>query len=125
MTYAELEERANRLAWALRGRGVGLETRVGICLERTVDLPVALLGVLKAGGVYVPLDAEYPEERLRYLAKDSGVAVVVTQASLAAKLRGATDAGLLQVDADWAEEVARQRGDEGPEGVGRERTWRT
>ncbi|HEV2736747.1 MAG TPA: condensation domain-containing protein, partial [Longimicrobiaceae bacterium] len=64
MTYAELERATNRLAHYLRRRGVGAETRVGICLDRGVELLVAVLGVLKSGGAYVPLDPAYPPERL-------------------------------------------------------------
>src|SRR4029077_10736264 len=82
LTYGELNLRANRLAWRLRGLGVGPEVRVGVCLERSLDLPVALLGVLKAGGAYVPLDPEYPQERLVFMLKDSGVAALVTQETL-------------------------------------------
>ena len=64
LTYAELNERANQLAHYLRDLGVGPETVVGVCMERTVSLPVALLGVLKCGGAYLPLDPSYPRERL-------------------------------------------------------------
>jgi len=82
LTYAELDRRANRLAHWLRRRGVGPEARVGIALERTADLPVALLAVLKAGGAYVPLDPAYPRERLDLILEDAGCAVVVTPESL-------------------------------------------
>ncbi|HEX7240625.1 MAG TPA: amino acid adenylation domain-containing protein, partial [Longimicrobiaceae bacterium] len=82
LTYAELEHAAGRLAAQLRGRGVGPETRVGVCVERSLDLPVALLGVLKAGGAYVPLDHGYPAERLAYMLADSGVRLVLTQERL-------------------------------------------
>ncbi|HEV7905584.1 MAG TPA: AMP-binding protein, partial [Pyrinomonadaceae bacterium] len=78
LTYAELNERANRLARHLRTLGVGAETLVGICLDRSVELVVALLGVLKAGGAYVPLDPQYPRERLRLMVEDSGASVLVT-----------------------------------------------
>ena len=60
LSYGELEARSNQLARYLRRRGVGLETRVGICVERSLELVVGLLGIVKAGGAYVPLDPEYP-----------------------------------------------------------------
>ncbi len=69
ISYRELDERANQVAHYLRASGVGAEVRVGVMLERSVELVVSLLGVLKAGGAYVPLDPAYPRERLRYLAE--------------------------------------------------------
>ncbi|WP_374090326.1 non-ribosomal peptide synthase/polyketide synthase [Methylomicrobium lacus] len=81
-TYAELNARANRLARHLRGLGVGPETRVAICLERSVEWVVGLLAVLKAGGAYVPLDPIYPKDRLDFMLADSGAAVLLTQAAL-------------------------------------------
>ncbi|MEW5926736.1 MAG: amino acid adenylation domain-containing protein [Gemmatimonadota bacterium] len=79
LTYAQLDERADRLARGLRRLGVGPETRVGLCLERSPDTVVAVLGVLKAGGAYVPIDPAYPPERIAYLLEDSGAALVVVQ----------------------------------------------
>ncbi|HEX7240187.1 MAG TPA: amino acid adenylation domain-containing protein, partial [Longimicrobiaceae bacterium] len=86
LAYGELERRANRLAHALRRRGVGPESRVGVCLGRTPATLVALLGVLKAGGAYVPLDPAYPAERLEYMLRDSGARVLVTEEGLAGRL---------------------------------------
>jgi non-ribosomal peptide synthetase component F/acyl carrier protein len=82
LTYAALEARANRLARHLRGRGVGPDQLVGICMERCVDLVVAVLGVLKAGGAYLPLDPSYPPKRLAYMLEDAGPRVVLTQEKL-------------------------------------------
>ncbi|HVG11012.1 MAG TPA: amino acid adenylation domain-containing protein [Thermoanaerobaculia bacterium] len=82
LSYAELDARANRLAWRLRDLGVGPEVPVGIYLERSLDLPVALLAVWKAGGAYVPLDPAYPRERLAWMLEDSGAPVVLTESSL-------------------------------------------
>jgi len=79
LTYAELNRRANRRAQYLRGWGVGAETRVGVCLERSLEMVVTMLGILKAGGVYVPLDAEYPGERLEWMMKDAAIGMVVTE----------------------------------------------
>ncbi|HEX2093151.1 MAG TPA: amino acid adenylation domain-containing protein, partial [Longimicrobiaceae bacterium] len=97
LAYAELDRRANRLANHLRARGVGPETRVGVCLERTSELVVALLGVLKAGGAYVPLDPAYPRERLGYMTEDAEVSLVLTSTRLAGVLPEGT--GVLALDA--------------------------
>jgi amino acid adenylation domain-containing protein len=84
LTYAQLDGRANRLAHTLREQGVGPDVRVGICLDRSVELAVALLGVLKAGGAYVPLDPAYPAQRLVYMAANAAVPFIVTRAELGA-----------------------------------------
>src|SRR6185436_17937617 len=67
LSYAELNRRANRLAWHLRELGIGPGTPVGLCLGRSAELIVATLAVLKAGGAYVPLDLSYPEDRLAFM----------------------------------------------------------
>ncbi|MEF9386894.1 non-ribosomal peptide synthase/polyketide synthase [Ralstonia solanacearum species complex bacterium KE056] len=79
VSYAELNARANRVAHALIGLGVGPDARVGLCAERSVELVVGLLGILKAGGGYVPLDPSYPQDRLAYMLEDSAPAAVLTQ----------------------------------------------
>ena len=71
LSYAQLNEQANRLAHYLMQRGVGPDSRVGICLERSLEMVVGLLAILKAGGAYVPLDPSYPSQRLAYLLTDS------------------------------------------------------
>ncbi|HEX7241983.1 MAG TPA: amino acid adenylation domain-containing protein, partial [Longimicrobiaceae bacterium] len=83
LSYAELNARANRLAHHLAGLGVGPDVRVGVLLERGVELIVSILAVLKAGGCYVPLDPSYPAERLRMMLEDSGVRVLLTRSELA------------------------------------------
>ncbi|HEV7587292.1 MAG TPA: condensation domain-containing protein, partial [Longimicrobium sp.] len=100
LTYAELNARANRLAHHLRTLGVGPEVRVGLCLERSLEMVVALLGVLKAGGAYVPLDPGYPAERIETMAADSGVAVLLTQDRLTGVL-STIAVPTIRVDADW------------------------
>ncbi|WNG57633.1 AMP-binding protein [Archangium gephyra] len=79
LTYEELDRRANQLAHHLRGMGVGPEVRVGLSVERSVEMVVGMLGILKAGGVYVPLEASYPAERLEWMKREAGVAVVVAK----------------------------------------------
>jgi amino acid adenylation domain-containing protein len=106
VTYGELDARANRLARHLRARGVGGETRVGICLERGADLVTAVLAVLRTGGAYVPIDPAYPPERRAYMLSDSGAAVLVTRAPLAAELAPGI-VPLVRVDAD-APAIARE-----------------
>ncbi|MEW1896263.1 non-ribosomal peptide synthase/polyketide synthase [Streptomyces albidoflavus] len=106
LTYAELEERANRLAQHLAAHGVGPGAVVAICLERGVELAVAVLAVLKAGGAYVPLDATHPAERLAYVLSDSGAALVVTRDALAARLPGG-EVPVLSLDAEAGPIAAR------------------
>ncbi|MDW0358490.1 amino acid adenylation domain-containing protein [Halomonas venusta] len=79
LSYAELNARANRLAYYLVGVGVRPETRVGIAVERSIEMVVGLLGILKAGGAYVPLDPDYPSDRLAYMVEDSGIELLLTQ----------------------------------------------
>ena len=83
LSYEELNRRANELGHYLRRQGVGPEVRVAVCLERSVEMVVALLAVLKAGGAYVPLDPAYPEERLKFMVEDSAAAVLLTESRLA------------------------------------------
>src|SRR5437762_3053254 len=79
LTYQELNNRANQLAHYLQSRGVGPETLVGICMERSLDLPIGILGILKSGGTCVPLDPDDPIERLWLTLDNSRVRFVVTQ----------------------------------------------
>ncbi len=88
LSYGELNRRANQLARHLRQRGVGPDTLVGICLERTWQLPVALLAVLKAGGAYVPLDPSYPAERTAMILEDARAPLLLTQRRFATGLPG-------------------------------------
>jgi amino acid adenylation domain-containing protein len=109
VTYSELNRRANQLAHHLRSLGVSPEVRVGICVERSVEMVVAILGTLKAGGAYVPLDPTYPRERLAFMLEDAKVSVLLTQQRLLAGLpeHRATVACL---DSGW-EVISRQSGD--------------
>ncbi|MFF7627627.1 amino acid adenylation domain-containing protein [Streptomyces cyaneofuscatus] len=103
VTYGELEERANRFAHLLRARGVRAEDPVAVCLERGAETAVALLGVVKAGGCYVPVDPEYPEERIGYLLSDSGARLLVTRSDLADRLPGDVPTVLLDTVRDELE----------------------
>lgn len=86
ITYAELNRRAGRLARQLRAQGIGPDKLVGICIERSVEMMVALLATHQAGGAYVPLDPKYPKERIAYMLQDSEASVLLTQLSLLPKL---------------------------------------
>ncbi|MBM7584496.1 tyrocidine synthetase-3 [Bacillus pakistanensis] len=82
LTYLQVNERANQLAWQLRHQGVTTNTIVGLMVERSVEVVVGILGILKAGGAYVPMDPELPSERVSYLLDNSGAHVLITQSSL-------------------------------------------
>ena len=99
VTYAELARAAGRLASHLRARGVGPESRVGVCVERSPEMLAAVLGVLGAGAAYVPLDPQYPRDRLALLVEDSGISVLLTQERLFAALPGGA-AEVVFLDAD-------------------------
>ncbi|WP_326824283.1 non-ribosomal peptide synthetase/MFS transporter [Streptosporangium sp. NBC_01756] len=86
LTYAELDRRSNRLGHLLRRRGIGPDDRVAICLEQSAELAVAVLGVLKAGAAYLPLDPDHPADRLAYVLSDAGARAVVTTAGLRDRL---------------------------------------
>ena len=107
LTYAELNARANRLAHHLRSLGAGPETRVAICLERSLEMVISLLAVLKAGGAYVPLDPAYPEERLAFMLADSAPLALLTQGNLATSLLEAAP-GLPVIDLAEAEQWAHR-----------------
>ncbi|NPC47683.1 amino acid adenylation domain-containing protein [Corallococcus sp. AB032C] len=106
LTYRELDARANQLAHALRKHGVGPEVRVGLCVERSLEMVVGLLGTLKAGGAYVPLDPGYPQERLGWMLDDARPPVLLVQERLLARLP-ASDAKVVKLDTGW-EEIARE-----------------
>ncbi|MBM0108947.1 amino acid adenylation domain-containing protein, partial [Steroidobacter sp. S1-65] len=102
LTYGELNAKANQLARYLRQKGVGPDQRVGVCLERSLEMVVALLGVLKSGGAYVPIDPNYPDDRLEYMTGDAAPLVLLTQKKLEARLRPMVG-DLLAVDGDLGE----------------------
>ncbi|HEX8558226.1 MAG TPA: amino acid adenylation domain-containing protein, partial [Pyrinomonadaceae bacterium] len=114
LSYGELNRRANQLARYLRRQGVSAGTRVGIFVERSAEMVVGLLGILKAGGVFVPLDPDYPRERLSFMLEDSQTAVMLTHSRLEAALPegGGTR---VRLDADAALIAAEGADDPGPQ----------
>jgi syringomycin synthetase protein SyrE len=108
LTYGELNARANQLAHHLIALGVRPDDRVAICIERSLEMVVGVLGILKAGGAYVPLDASYPAQRLAYLLKDSAPMVVLTQQGLRGTLPAVT-VPMVELDLqDQASIIARE-----------------
>ncbi|MBC7924276.1 MAG: amino acid adenylation domain-containing protein, partial [Bryobacteraceae bacterium] len=101
ISYEELNRRANQLANYLQGLGVGPEVLVGVCVERSVAMIVGLLGILKAGGAYLPLDPEYPRERLNYMTEDAAIKVLLTQQHLLSRIPNCAQTVCL--DTDWPE----------------------
>src|SRR5882672_2953939 len=82
LTFAELNARANQLAHYLQSSGAGAESLIGICVERSLDMAVGILGILKSGAAYLPLDPEYPQERLAFMLDDARPALVLTKSTL-------------------------------------------
>jgi amino acid adenylation domain-containing protein/non-ribosomal peptide synthase protein (TIGR01720 family) len=97
LSYGHLNERANQLGHYLQSQGVSSETIVGLCVERSVEMVVGILGILKAGGAYLPLDPNYPKERLEFMMDDAGVSMVLTDYSTKTKMTSRT-VQLLQLE---------------------------
>lgn len=116
LSYRALDARAEKIASRMRALGVGAETIVGLCLERSVDTVAALLGVMKAGGAYLPLDPHYPRERLAFMLEDSAASVVVTTSVLAPQMPVHTARLLLLDVADDRTSERPSRTDDGGPG---------
>jgi amino acid adenylation domain-containing protein len=106
LTYQQLNAKANQLAHYLRSLGVGADVLVGLCVERSLEMIVGVLAILKAGGAYLPLDSEYPQDRLSFMLEDAQVWVLLTQQQLVQKLPEHT-AELVCLDSDW-EKIAQK-----------------
>lgn len=106
LTYAQLDADSNRLAAYLQSLGVGPESLVAVCLERSAEMVTALLGVTKSGAAYIPLDPAYPSDRIEYMLTDSQAAVVLTQESLLASVPTSA-AKIVCIDRDWSR-IAQQ-----------------
>jgi amino acid adenylation domain-containing protein len=113
VSYRELNRRANSLALRLRGEGVGAEVFVGVMLERSVELIAALLGVARAGGVYVPINLTDPPQRIRFILEDAGIKVLVTSREIAAGL-AESDLTMVYVDADDDRQATIEEPEEQP-----------
>ena len=118
LSYAELDQRANRLARHLTGLGIGPEMLVGVCLERSLEMVVAVLAILKAGGAYVPLDPAFPENRLSYMVEDSRMSMLLTHRGLEHHLQ-VLPPTIVRLDSDWGK-IAKLSADPlGPPSAGR------
>ncbi len=102
LTYKELNERSNKLAHYLRSVGVKEETLVPICVERSLEMIVGILGILKAGSAYVPIDPEYPLERISYMLKDTRANIVVSSKASRSKLQATEDLDIIELDKKWS-----------------------
>jgi amino acid adenylation domain-containing protein len=110
LTYKQLDDRANQLARHLQRLGVGPEVLVGVLMERSLEMVVALMGILKSGGAYLPLDPSYPQERLRYMLADAGLRFVICHQAVEAMLPALlpdSSINVLTLDTEWARVAAQ------------------
>eukprot|EP00759_Apiculatamorpha_spiralis_P058983 PhF_6_TR954/c1_g1_i1/m.1783 len=111
LTYRELEARANRLANFLLANGVGPEVAVGLCVDRSIEMMVGILGIHKAGGAYVPLDPSYPASRSRYIVNDAEAPVLLTQSHLLQNLPSEPHIRVVCLDTQWDSVIAPYKAD--------------
>jgi amino acid adenylation domain-containing protein len=101
LSYRELDERSNQLAHWLVSKGIGKESLVPICIERGTEMIIGLLAVLKAGAAYVPVDPEYPEDRIRYMLEDTGATILLSSRESRSKITGVDKLEIIELDSDW------------------------
>ncbi|MEX6690965.1 non-ribosomal peptide synthase/polyketide synthase, partial [Danxiaibacter flavus] len=107
LTYQQLNERSNQLAWYLRSRGVKEETLVPVCIERGLAMIIGILGILKAGGAYVPIDPEYPQERIKYMLQDTAATIVVSSRKSWNSLKDSEEIRIIELEQE-ASDIAQQ-----------------
>ncbi|MBK8551806.1 MAG: AMP-binding protein [Ignavibacteria bacterium] len=103
LTYRELNERSNQLANYLQSKGVKEETLVPACMERSIDLIIAIFGILKAGGAYVPIDPDYPEERILFMTENTGAKILISSDDISSKLPTTDELNIIKTDKDFSE----------------------
>jgi amino acid adenylation domain-containing protein/non-ribosomal peptide synthase protein (TIGR01720 family) len=108
LTYGELNKRSNQLAHYLQKKGVKAETLVPICVERSLEMVIGILGILKAGGVYVPIDPDYPADRISYMLEDTGAELVLSSKVSREKLNGPMVTSVIELDSDW-EQIEKEK----------------
>ena len=107
ITYKELNDKSNQLARYLRTKGVQEDTLVGICLDRSVEMIISVLGVLKSGGAYVPIDPEYPQDRINFILQDTNTSVVISSVNYRSLLNKKGDLETIFIDRNW-EAIAKR-----------------
>ena len=112
LTYQELSDRSNQFAHYLQKLGVNSEAIIGICLEPSLEMIIAMLGILKAGGVYLPLDPSYPSERLKFMVEDAKVAILITHSLIINQWESSVNSTLICLDQDW--EIITQEPSQNP-----------
>ncbi|MEM0942120.1 MAG: amino acid adenylation domain-containing protein, partial [Bacteroidota bacterium] len=107
LSYQELNERSNQLAHYLVSKGISSDVLVGICLNRSLEMLVGILGILKSGGAYVPIDPEYPQSRIDYMLEDSGVRVVLSSSDCVATFSATDHLDVVLLDSDWKKRIGK------------------
>ncbi|MBS4161824.1 AMP-binding protein, partial [Klebsiella pneumoniae] len=111
LTYRELDQKANQLAYVLRRKGVGKDDIIGIMLDRSADVIVSILGVMKAGGAYLPIDPEMPAARIQYMLEDSGARWLVAESARQAFLSDIYKGTVIDIEKDIDPNISTARPD--------------